>query len=174
MDTEARILVVDDEASICEALKEVLEYESYAVTTVMRAEEALKLLADETFDVLISDIKMPEMDGMELLEQVRKLSDVPVIMITGHGDIDTAVSALKKGAFDFITKPLDLNRLLISVRHARERQHLVTETRQLKKKVSQRYDIVGDSPAVLELKALIDKVAPTDARVLITGEKRHG
>ena len=174
MDTEARILVVDDEESICEALKEVLEYESYAVTAVTRAEEALKLLADETFDVLISDIKMPEMDGMELLEQVRKLSDVPVIMITGHGDIDTAVSALKKGAFDFITKPLDLNRLLISVRHARERQHLVTETRQLKKKVSQRYDIVGDSPAVLELKALIDKVAPTDARVLITGENGTG
>ena len=174
MNTEARILVVDDEASICEALKEVLEYESYAVTTVTRAADALKLLADETFDVIISDIKMPEMDGMELLEKIRQLSDVPVIMVTGHGDIDTAVSALKTGAFDFITKPLDLNRLLISVRHARERQHLVTETRQLKKKVSQRYDIVGDSPAVQELKALIDKVAPTDARVLITGENGTG
>lgn len=174
MDTEAKILVIDDEASICEALKEVLEYESYTVTTATRAGEALKILAVETFDVIISDIKMPEMDGMELLDQVRQLSDVPVLMITGHGDIETAVSALKKGAFDFITKPLDLNRLLISVRHAMERQQLVTETRKLKKKVSQRYDIIGDSLAVQDLKMLIDKVAPTDARVLITGENGTG
>ena len=174
MDTIAKILVVDDESAICDALKEVLEYESYAVQTIQSAPEALKLLENEQFDLVISDIKMPEMDGLEFLEKLRLLRDVPVIMITGHGDIDTAVASIKAGAFDFITKPLDLNRLLISVRHAQERQSLVTETRQLKKKVNRRYEIVGESPAVQELKALIGKVAPTDARVLITGENGTG
>ena len=174
MDTIAKILVVDDESAICDALREVLEYESYAVQTIQSAPEALKLLENEQFDLVISDIKMPEMDGLEFLEKLRLLRDVPVIMITGHGDIDTAVASIKAGAFDFITKPLDLNRLLISVRHAQERQSLVTETRQLKKKVNRRYEIVGESPAVQELKALIGKVAPTDARVLITGENGTG
>ena len=174
MDTIAKILVVDDEAAIVETLKEVLEYESYAVQTATCAADALKLLENEDFDVVISDIKMPDVDGLELLGKIRELRDVPVIMVTGHGDIETAVTSLKSGAFDFITKPLDLNRLLISVRHARERQSLVVETKQLKKKVNRRYEIVGVSPAVQELKALIEKVAPTDARVLITGENGTG
>lgn len=174
MESNAKILVVDDEVSICEALKEVLEYESYAVTTVTAAAEAVSLIDNESFDVVITDIKMPETDGLELLAQIRQRSDVPVVMMTGHGDIETAVSALKSGAFDFITKPLDLNRLLISVRHAQERQSLVRETRQLKRKVNLRYDIIGESPAVQELKNVIDKVAPTDARVLITGENGTG
>ena len=174
MDTIAKILVVDDEAAIVETLKEVLEYESYAVQTSTCASDALKLLENEDFDVVISDIKMPDVDGLELLGKIREIRDVPVIMVTGHGDIETAVTSLKSGAFDFITKPLDLNRLLISVRHARERQSLVVETRQLKKKVNRRYEIVGVSPAVLELTALIEKVAPTDARVLITGENGTG
>ena len=174
MDTIAKILVVDDEAAIVETLKEVLEYESYAVQTSTCASDALKLLENEDFDVVISDIKMPDVDGLELLGKIREIRDVPVIMVTGHGDIETAVTSLKSGAFDFITKPLDLNRLLISVRHARERQSLLVETRQLKKKVNRRYEIVGVSPAVQELKALIEKVAPTDARVLITGENGTG
>ena len=174
MDTIAKILVVDDEAAIVETLKEVLEYESYAVQTATCASDALKLLENEAVEVVISVIKMPDVDGLELLGKIRELRDVPVIMVTGHGDIETAVTSLKSGAFDFITKPLDLNRLLISVRHARERQSLVVETRQLKKKVNRRYEIVGVSPAVQELKALIAKVAPTDARVLITGENGTG
>ena len=174
METLAKILVVDDETPILDALKEVLEYESYAVLTATCAADALKILENEEPDVVISDIKMPDTDGLELLGKIRAIRDVPVIMITGHGDIETAVTSLKSGAFDFITKPLDLNRLLISVRHARERQSLVTETRQLKKKVNRRYEIVGVSPAVQELKALIEKVAPTDARVLITGENGTG
>ncbi len=174
MDATARILVVDDEESICEALKEVLEYESYAVTAVQQASAALSAIGAETFDVVISDIKMPGIDGMELLKKIQEINDVPVIMITGHGDIEMAVSALKSGAFDFITKPLDLNRLLISVRHAMDRQHLVKETKQLKRKISQRYEIVGNSPAVMELKAMIEKVASSDARVLISGENGTG
>ena len=174
METHAKILVVDDETSICEALKEVLEYESYAVTTATKAADALNILENEAYDAVISDIKMPETDGLELLEKIRQLSDVPVLMMTGHGDIETAVTALKSGAFDFITKPLDLNRLLISVRHALERQSLVRETRQLKRKVNRRYDIIGESPAIQELKTVIDKVAPTEARVLITGENGTG
>jgi DNA-binding NtrC family response regulator len=174
MDTFAKILVVDDETAIAETLKEVLEYESYAVQTAACAPDALKVLENGSFDVVISDIKMPDMDGMELLCKIREISDVPVIMITGHGDIETAVASLKSGAFDFITKPLDLNRLLISVKHALENRSLVVETRRLKRKVNQRYEIVGQSPAVQELKALIEKVAPTDARVLITGENGTG
>ena len=174
MESHARILVVDDEAAILDALKEVLEYESYAVETASCASEALKQMEGESFDVVITDIKMPEMDGMELLEKITQCSDAPVIMMTGPGDIETAVSALKKGAFDFITKPLDLNRLLITVRHACERQSLVVETRQLKRKVNRKYEIIGTSPAVEQMKEVIEKVAPTDARVLITGENGTG
>lgn len=174
MENKVRILVVDDEESICLVLKEILEYESYSVISVNNALEALKLLENESFEVIISDIKMPNMDGMEFLEKVNGLCSTPVVLITGHGDVEMAVSALKKGAFDFLTKPLDLNRLLISVKHASERHNLVKETIQLKKKVEQRYEIVGNSVAVQELKALIDRVAPSDARILITGENGTG
>ena len=174
METNIRILVVDDEEAICTALKEVLEYESYQVTAVQRPEEALQCVANESFNMVISDIKMPGMNGLELMDKIQEISDIPIIFITGHGDIETAVSVIKKGAFDFITKPLDLNRLLITVRNAEERRHLVRETKQLKRKINSRYEIVGDSPAIRELKAMIDKVAPSDARVLITGENGTG
>ena len=174
METNVKILVVDDEEAICAALKEVLEYESYQVTTVQNPSEALKLVENETFNMVITDIKMPGMNGMELMEKVQEINDIPIIFITGHGDIDTAVSVLKKGAFDFITKPLDLNRLLITVRNAGERHNLIRETKQLKKKVNQRYEIVGESKAIQDLKNMIDKVAPSDARVLITGENGTG
>lgn len=174
MESNVRILVVDDEEAICMALKEVLEYESYQVTAVQDSQQALKLVEKEPFNMVITDIKMPGMNGMELMDKIQEISDMPIIFITGHGDIDTAVSVLKKGAFDFITKPLDLNRLLITVRNAGERHHLIKETKQLKKKVNQRYEIVGESKAILDLKEMIDKVAPSDARVLITGENGTG
>ena len=173
MDTQ-KILIIDDEAPIRNALRDILEYENYTINEAANAQEALLILAKEKFDIIISDIKMPNMDGLELLSKIQELIDTPVIMITGHGDIDTAVEAIKKGAFDYITKPLDLNRLLVSVRNAKDKQNLISETKKLKRKINKQYDIIGETPVIQQLKQIIDKVASTNARVLITGENGTG
>ncbi|MBN2274509.1 MAG: sigma-54-dependent Fis family transcriptional regulator [Bacteroidales bacterium] len=171
----ANILVIDDEKSIRNTLQEVLEYEKHKVELATNGPEGIELFANGSFDIVLCDIKMPGMDGLETLENLmQKSGEVPVIMISGHGNIDTAVEAIKKGAYDFIEKPLDLNRLLVTIRNATERTELVTETKILKKKISKAYDIVGESPAIVKVKDMIEKVAPTDARVLITGANGTG
>ena len=173
MDSQ-KILIIDDEAPIRHALRDILEYENYTIIEAENAMEALSILQKEKFDTIISDIKMPNMDGIELLSKIQEICETPVIMITGHGDIDTAVETIKKGAYDYITKPLDLNRLLVSVRNAQDKQYLMVETKKLKKKINKQYDIIGESPTIKQLKEMIDKVAPTNARVLITGENGTG
>ncbi|MBS3807187.1 MAG: sigma-54-dependent Fis family transcriptional regulator [Bacteroidales bacterium] len=170
-----RILAIDDEKSILESLKEILEYENHQVDIASEGEEGIELYKNNKYDAVFLDIKMPKMDGLEVLDQLNQISpEVPVIMISGHGTIDTAVESIKKGAFDFIEKPLDLNRMLVTLRNAMERKDLVKETKRLKKKITQVYDIVGASEAITEVREMIDKVAPTDARVLITGENGTG
>lgn len=169
------ILIIDDEKSIRATLKDILEYEGFGVDAAATGPEGLEMLAKKKYDALFCDIKMPQMDGLEVLEKVMEShTDVPVIMISGHGNIDTAVEAIKKGAYDFIEKPLDLNRLLVSVRNALERKDLVTETRSLKRKINKTFEIVGESEAIRRVKDMIEKVAPTDARVLITGANGTG
>ncbi len=169
------ILIVDDEKSIRKTLREILEYESYHVDEAADGQEALQLIMDNDYDVVLADIKMPKMDGMELLEKALDDDpDLPMIMISGHGTIDTAVEAVKKGAFDFISKPPDLNRLLITVRNALDKSNLVTETKILKRKVTKTREIIGDSPAILKIKDTIARVAPTEARILITGDNGTG
>lgn len=171
----AKILVIDDERSIRNTLKEVLEYESHQVEVAADGLEGLEAFKKGGFDVVLCDIKMPNMDGMEVLEKLFEISsDTPVVMISGHGNIDTAVEAIKKGAFDFIEKPLDLNRLLITIRNSLDKSTLITETKVLKKKVTKTFDIVGNSEAINKVKDMIDKVAPTEARVLITGKNGTG
>lgn len=171
----ANILVIDDEKSIRNTLQEVLEYENHKVDLATNGAEGLELFNNGPYDVVLCDIKMPGMDGIEVLEKMHeRVNDVPIIMISGHGNIDTAVEAIKKGAYDFIEKPLDLNRLLVTMRNATERNELVTETRVLKRKISKTFEIVGESPAILRVKEMIDKVAPTEARVLITGDNGTG
>lgn len=169
-----KILVVDDEKSIRSTLREILEYEKYEVDEAAEGQEALEKAKNSKYDVILLDIKMPRMDGIEVLEHLMKFTDVPVVMISGHGTVETVVEAVKKGAYDYITKPLDLNRLLVTIRNAQERHTLVTETKTLKRRVSKTYDMIGDSPAMHEIKAMIDRVAPTDARVLITGQNGTG
>ena len=170
-----KILIVDDEQSIRDTLKEILEYEKYEVSEAKNGEEGLKMLNKEKFDVALCDIKMPKMDGLEVLEKsVEQGIDTQFIMISAHGTIETAVEATKKGAYDFIQKPPDLNRLLVTLRNALDKGSLVNEPRVLKKKVSKAYDIVGESGAIQMVKETIEKVAPTDARVLITGENGTG
>ncbi len=171
----ANILVIDDEKSIRNTLQEIFEYENHKVELATNGPEGIEFFEKSEFDVVLCDIKMPEMDGIEVLERLlEKSRDIPVIMISGHGNIDTAVEAIKKGAYDFIEKPLDLNRLLVTVRNAIERIDLVTEAKVLKRKVSKTYEIVGESPAIKKVKEMIEKVAPTDARVLITGNNGTG
>jgi len=171
----SRILIIDDEQSIRNSLKEVLEYEKYEVDLATEGREALEMFEKNQYDVVLCDIKMPKMDGIEVLEEInRQTTDIPIIMISGHGNIDTAVESIKKGAYDFIEKPLDLNRLLITIKNALEKGSLVTETRALKKKVSKKYEMVGESKAILNVKDMIDRVAPTDAKVLITGDNGTG
>jgi len=171
----ASILVVDDEKSIRNTLKEVLEYEKYQVELAEDGKKALELCAQNNYDAVLCDIKMPGMDGIEVLGKLHDQSpDIPVIMISGHGTIDTAVEAIKKGAFDYIEKPPDMNRLLVSIRNALDRTNLITETRVLRKKVSKMYRMVGNSPAIMKVREMIDRVAPTDARVLITGANGTG
>jgi len=170
----AKILVIDDEASIRRALKNILENENYVVEQASNGEQALELSAEDNFDAILLDIKMPGMDGMEVLDKLMAITDAPVIMISGHGTIETAVDAIKKGAYDFIVKPPDLNRLLITIRNAIDKKDLVTKTRQLIKEVDKKYEIVGDTVAINQVKQMITKVAPTGARVLITGENGTG
>lgn len=170
-----RILIIDDERSIRSTLKEILEYEKYEIVEATDGAEGLQLLKKEDFDLVMCDIKMPKMDGMEVLSAAAEIKpDLPFIMISGHGSIDTAVEATKKGAYDFLQKPPDLNRLLITVRNALEKKELVTETKILKRKVSKTRDIIGQSSPIIRIKDTIEKVAPTEARVLITGENGSG
>jgi two-component system nitrogen regulation response regulator NtrX len=173
----SKILIIDDEQAIRKALREILEYESFTITEAEDGPTALKILEKETFDVIFCDIKMPRMDGMEALSKLKEKGvETPVIMITGHGNVETAVEALKKGAYDFIQKPLDLNRILVSVRNASNQQALQKETKTLRKKINKSAgsSIVGESNAIMEIKKMIDTVAPTEARVLITGGNGSG
>ncbi len=171
----ATILIIDDERAIRKTLGEILSYEGYKIEEASDGEEGLKRFSEKTYDVVICDIKMPKVDGIEFLEKAREMNpDVPIIMVSGHGNIDTAVEAVKKGAFDYVSKPPDLNRLLITLRNALDRQSLVTETKVLKRKVSRVQEMVGDSAPISKIKDTIEKVAPTDARVLITGENGAG
>ena len=171
----ASILIIDDEKAIRKTLGEILSYEGYKIDEAVDGEDGLKKFSSTTYDVVLCDIKMPKMDGIEFLEKAREInSDVPIIVISGHGNIETAVEAVKKGAFDYISKPPDLNRMLITLRNAMDKQTLVTETKVLKKKVSRVQDMVGNSPAISKIKDTIEKVGPTDARVLITGENGVG
>ncbi|GAB1474644.1 sigma-54 dependent transcriptional regulator [Bacteroidota bacterium] len=170
-----KLLIIDDEKSIRNTLKEILEFEGHDVSLAADGVEGLAMATSESFDVIFSDIKMPNMDGMELLERLNEANvDSSVIMISGHGSIDSAVDCIKKGAFDFIQKPLDLNRILITLRNATDRTNLVKETKTLKKRVSRIPEIVGVSPAITRIKDMIDRVAPTEARVLITGSNGTG
>jgi two-component system nitrogen regulation response regulator NtrX len=170
-----KILIIDDEKSIRKALREILEYEKYLVDEAVDGSEGLSMIQKDKYDIILCDIKMPKMDGIEVLDKIMQLScDTPVIMISGHGNIETAVEAVKKGAFDFIAKPLDLNRLLVTIRNAMDKSSLVTETKVLKKKVSKTFDMIGESKAIVQIQAMIERVAPTDARVLITGGNGSG
>ncbi len=171
----ANILIIDDEKSIRKTLSEILSYEGYKIDEAGDGEEGLKKFAEKTYDVVLCDIKMPIVDGIEFLDKSKLINpDVPVIMISGHGNVDTAVEAVKKGAFDYISKPPDLNRLLITLRNALDKQKLVTETKVLKRKVGKALEMVGNSGPINKIKDTIEKVAPTDARVLITGENGVG
>lgn len=172
-----KVLIIDDESSIRRTLREILEFEKYEVTEATDGMEGLVKVKRTFFDVILLDIKMPKMDGMEVLERLMILSpDSSVIMISGHGTIDTAVEAVKMGAFDFISKPPDLNRLLITIRNAMDKSSLVTETKSLKKRISdgKMKEIIGESPAIKKILETVDKVAPTEARVLITGPNGSG
>ncbi len=171
----SRILVIDDERSIRNTLKDILEYEKYEVELAEDGIKAFDKIKAASFDVILCDIKMPGMDGIEVLEKLQEVTpDTPVVMISGHGNIDTAVESIKKGAFDYIEKPLDLNRLLITIRNAMDKSSLVTETKILKKKVNRKFEIVGESPALKAVVEMADRVAKTDARVLITGANGTG
>ena len=173
----SKILVIEDEAAIRRVLVKILSEESDAYQ-VSEAEDGLKgieTLKKEDFDLVLCDIKMPKMDGVEVLENAKKIKpEIPFVMISGHGDLDTAVNTMRLGAFDYISKPPDLNRLLTTVRNALDKKELVVENKKLKKKVSKNYEMVGSSPAIENIKEMIEKVAPTDARVLITGSNGTG
>ena len=171
----ASILIIDDEKAIRKTLSEILSYEGYKIDEAADGEEGIKKFSTTTYDVVLCDIKMPRMDGLEFLEKAKEINaDVPIIVISGHGNIETAVEAVKKGAFDYISKPPDLNRLLITLRNALDKQTLVTETKVLKRRVAKVQDMVGSSEAIKQIKNTIEKVAPTDARVLVTGENGVG
>jgi len=171
----ASILIIDDEKAIRKTLTEILSYEGYKIDEASDGEEGLKRFGEKAYDIVLCDIKMPKLDGIEFLEKAKEINgDVPVIMISGHGNIDTAVEAVKKGAFDYISKPPDLNRLLITLRNAVDKQNLVTETKVLKRRVSKVQEMIGESDPIKKIKDTIEKVAPTDARVLITGENGVG
>ena len=169
-----KILIIDDERSIRNSLKEILADEGYDVDVAENGAQGCEMVDKEKYSVIFCDIKMPEMDGMEVLDRLAQMGvDSAVIMISGHGDIDTAVECIKRGAFDFIQKPLDLNRILITIKNATEKVSLVKETKILKKKVYGQ-EMVGESPALVQVKEMIEKVAPTDARVLIVGSNGTG
>ncbi len=170
----SRILIIDDQDPIRRVLRDILENENYQVDDAANGPTALQMIKEQEYDAILCDIKMPDMDGIEVLEQVKATSDTPVIMISGHATIDNAVEAIKKGAFDFIQKPPDLNRLLITMRNALDKRSLSTENKALKKAVSRQNEMVGQSAPMMEVRDMIEKVAPTNARVLITGENGTG
>ncbi|MDR2653436.1 MAG: sigma-54 dependent transcriptional regulator [Prevotellaceae bacterium] len=171
-----KILVVDDEKSICRAMMEILEYEGYEVLLAENGKQALSIINENSnLDLVFCDIKMSGMDGIEVLEKSQEINgDLPFVMISGHADIETAVECIKKGAYDFLEKPLDLNRVLIAVRNATDKTTLLKETKKLRKKIFKTGDIIGESPAIKKIKEMIDRVAPTEARVLITGSNGTG
>src|SRR6188768_144342 len=169
------ILLIEDEKAIRKTLSEILSYEGYKIEEAGDGEEGLRKFKEKTFDVVLCDIKMPNVDGIEFLDKVRDINpDVPVIMISGHGTIETAVEAVKKGAYDYIAKPPDLNRLLITIRNALDKTNLVTETKSLKRRIGKVQEMIGDSNPIKKIKDTIEKVGPTDARVLITGDNGAG
>ncbi|HEX6194222.1 MAG TPA: sigma-54 dependent transcriptional regulator [Chitinophagaceae bacterium] len=169
------ILIIDDEKAIRKTLMEILSFEGYKIDEASDGEEGLKRFRDKSYDVVLCDIKMPKLDGIEFLQKAGEVNpDIPIIMISGHGNIETAVEAVKKGAYDYISKPPDLNRLLITIRNAMDKSSLVTETKVLKRKVSRVQEMIGASSPIKKIKDTIDKVAPTDARILITGENGVG
>jgi two-component system, NtrC family, nitrogen regulation response regulator NtrX len=171
----ADILIIDDEKAIRKTLSEILSFEGYKIEEASDGEEGLKKFKEKIFDLVLCDIKMPKLDGIEFLQKAAEINaDVPVIMISGHGNIETAVEAVKKGAYDYISKPPDLNRLLITIRNAMDKSTLVTETKVLKRKVSKVQEMIGESTPIKKIKETIEKVAPTDARVLVTGENGSG
>ena len=173
----SKILIIDDERAIRRALREILEFEEFEVVEAENGKEGFEKASSTSFDMIFCDIKMPLMDGMEVLDELLKAKiDTPVIMISGHGNVETAVQAIKKGAFDFIEKPLDLNRILVTIRNAKDRTVLVEQTIQLKTTVKKfkGSSIIGETPGILKIKEMIEKVAPSDARVLITGGNGTG
>lgn len=170
-----KILIIDDEAAIRHTLRDILEYEKYEIDEAKDGQQGLDMLLINNYDVVLCDIKMPKMDGIEVLQKAMELGrESAFIMISAHGNIETAVECTKKGAFDFIEKPPDLNRLLVTIRNAMEKTKLVTETKTLKKKVPKTIDIIGESQAIQDVKETIEKVAPTDARVMVTGPNGSG
>ncbi|WP_291720494.1 sigma-54-dependent transcriptional regulator [Bernardetia sp.] len=170
-----KILIIDDEAAIRHTLRDILEYEKYEIDEAKDGQQGLDMLLINNYDVVLCDIKMPKMDGIEVLQKAVELGrESAFIMISAHGNIETAVECTKKGAFDFIEKPPDLNRLLVTIRNAMEKTKLVTETKTLKKKVPKTIDIIGESQAIQDVKETIEKVAPTDARVMVTGPNGSG
>ncbi len=171
----SKILIIDDEKAIRNTLREILEYESYQVDEAANGEEGLEKILNDEYAAVLCDIKMPKMDGMEVLSKAHEIDDdLPFIMISGNGTIETAVEATKKGAYDFISKPPDLNRLLVTIRNAIDKKSLTVETKVLRRKVTKTREIIGDSPAIQNIMETIEKVAPTDARVMITGENGTG
>lgn len=171
----AKILVIDDEKAIRRSIKEILEFEKHQVDEAEDGQSGLDMALKNNYDVILSDIKMPKLDGTELLQKLNEQGiGSAIIMMSGHGTIETAVDAVKSGAYDYLAKPIDLNRLLVSVRNAMEKNNLVIETKTLKKKISKSTEMIGNSPAIQAIKDMIEKVAPTDAKVLITGSNGSG
>lgn len=171
----AKILIIDDEKAIRRSIKEILEFEKYVVEEAEDGAQGLEMALKNNYDVVLSDIKMPKLDGIELLQKLMDAHcESSLIIMSGHGNIETAVDAVKKGAYDYLAKPIDLNRLLVSIRNALQKTELVQETKVLKKKIARTVDMVGDSAAIHNVKDMIEKVAPTDARVLITGSNGSG
>ncbi|MDR3713867.1 MAG: sigma-54 dependent transcriptional regulator [Puia sp.] len=171
----SNILIIDDEKAIRKTLSEILSYEGYKIDEAGDGEEGLKKFKEKEYDVILCDIKMPKIDGIEFLEKAKEANpDIPIIMISGHGTIETAVEAVKKGAYDYISKPPDLNRLLITIRNGMDKTSLVAETKVLKRKVGRMQEMVGSSAPIQKIKETIEKVAPTDARILVTGENGVG
>lgn len=174
----AKVLIVDDDAGIRNTLRDILEFEKYTVSEAVDGMDCLVKIKQQKFDVIVMDVKMPKMDGMEAIERIQILApDTPVVMISGHGNIDTAVEAVKMGAFDFISKPPDLNRLLITLRNAMDKSNLIVEKKQLEKRITKKggvTEIIGESKPITAIKDTIQKIAPTDARVLVTGPNGSG
>ena len=171
----SNILIIDDEKAIRKTLGEILSYEGYKIDEAGDGEEGLKRFKEKNYDVVLCDIKMPKIDGIEFLDKAGEVNpDIPIIMISGHGTIETAVEAVKKGAYDYVSKPPDLNRLLITIRNAMDKTDLVTETKVLRRKASKVEEMIGESAPIIKIKETIDKVAPTDARVMVMGENGVG